>query len=47
MAEPVNKKQKRADYRQAQKENAISELPRKRFYRQRAHANVFSDHNLE
>ncbi|KAJ3561721.1 hypothetical protein NPX13_g8836 [Xylaria arbuscula] len=47
MAEPMNKKQKRADYRQAQKENVISELPRKRFYRQRAHANVFSDHNLE
>ncbi|KAI0907801.1 putative methyltransferase-domain-containing protein [Ustulina deusta] len=46
MAEPLNKKQKRAHYRQAQKENGTSELPRKRFYRQRAHANVFSDHNL-
>jgi tRNA (guanine-N7-)-methyltransferase len=46
MAEPLNKKQKRAHYRQAQKENAPTALPRKKFYRQRAHANVFSDHHL-
>ncbi|KAI0407216.1 putative methyltransferase [Xylaria palmicola] len=46
MDEPINKKQKREHYRQAQKENAVAELPRKKFYRQRAHANVFSDHNL-
>ncbi|KAI1177960.1 putative methyltransferase-domain-containing protein [Nemania sp. FL0916] len=46
MTEPLNKKQKRAHYRQAQKENNLSELPKKKFYRQRAHANVFSDHNL-
>ncbi|KAJ2982086.1 hypothetical protein NUW58_g6520 [Xylaria curta] len=46
MTEPLNKKQKRAHYRQAQKENGITALPRKKFYRQRAHANVFSDHNL-
>ncbi|KAI2633507.1 putative methyltransferase-domain-containing protein [Xylaria nigripes] len=46
MAEPVNKKQKRAHYRQAQQQNAASALPRKKFYRQRAHANVFSDHHL-
>ncbi|KAI1182977.1 putative methyltransferase-domain-containing protein [Nemania serpens] len=46
MAEPLNKKQKREHYRQAQKENAVSALPRKKFYRQRAHANVFSDHHL-
>ncbi|GAW21943.1 hypothetical protein ANO14919_114700 [Xylariales sp. No.14919] len=46
MAEQLNKKQKRAHYRQAQKENGISALPRKKFYRQRAHANVFSDHQL-
>ncbi|KAI1310769.1 putative methyltransferase-domain-containing protein [Xylaria venustula] len=46
MAEPLNKKQKRAHYRQAQIENGISALPKKKFYRQRAHANVFSDHQL-
>ncbi|KAI1124243.1 putative methyltransferase-domain-containing protein [Nemania abortiva] len=46
MAERLNKRQKRASYRQAQKEDGISALPRKKFYRQRAHANVFSDHNL-
>ncbi|GAP87034.1 putative tRNA (guanine-N -)-methyltransferase [Rosellinia necatrix] len=46
MTEPLNKKQKRAHYRQAQKENAHTALPRKKFYRQRAHANVFSDHHL-
>ena len=26
--------------------NATPELPKKKFYRQRAHANVFSDHAL-
>ncbi|KAI3321255.1 putative methyltransferase [Xylariaceae sp. AK1471] len=46
MSEHLNKKQKRAHYRQAQKENGPAELPRKKFYRQRAHANVFSDHHL-
>ncbi|TGJ86259.1 hypothetical protein E0Z10_g2499 [Xylaria hypoxylon] len=46
MAEPINKRQRRANYRQAQIENGISALPRKKFYRQRAHANVFSDHHL-
>ncbi|KAI0112484.1 putative methyltransferase-domain-containing protein [Nemania sp. FL0031] len=46
MTEPQTKKQKRASYRQAQKEHGISALPRKKFYRQRAHANVFSDHHL-
>ncbi|KAI0483907.1 putative methyltransferase-domain-containing protein [Xylaria cf. heliscus] len=46
MTEPLNKKQKRAHYRQAQIENGLTELPRKKFYRQRAHANVFSDHHL-
>ncbi|KAI1811206.1 putative methyltransferase [Poronia punctata] len=46
MSEHLNKKQKRAHYRQAQKENTPTALPRKKFYRQRAHANVFSDHHL-
>lgn len=29
------------------KEDSLTRLPRKRFYRQRAHANPFSDHFLE
>ncbi|KAI0441857.1 putative methyltransferase-domain-containing protein [Xylaria telfairii] len=46
MTEPLNKRQKRAHYRQAQIENGLAALPKKKFYRQRAHANVFSDHHL-
>ncbi|KAK4147496.1 putative methyltransferase-domain-containing protein [Dichotomopilus funicola] len=41
-----DKRQKREDYRAAMKRDDISELPRKKFYRQRAHANPFSDHQL-
>ncbi|KAK3381412.1 putative methyltransferase-domain-containing protein [Podospora didyma] len=41
-----NKRQKREDYRAALQEEASTELPRKKFYRQRAHANPFSDHHL-
>jgi tRNA (guanine-N7-)-methyltransferase len=43
------KRQKREEYRKAQ-QNAgpygTIELPKKKFYRQRAHANPFSDHSL-
>ncbi|CAJ2505315.1 Uu.00g127090.m01.CDS01 [Anthostomella pinea] len=46
MTGPPNKRQKREDYRRAQRETGTSELPQKRFYRQRAHANPFSDHHL-
>ncbi|KAH6678303.1 hypothetical protein B0J14DRAFT_650524 [Halenospora varia] len=47
MAGPPNKKQKRLDYKNSRGEGANGkELPKKKFYRQRAHANVFSDHNL-
>ncbi|KAI5866241.1 putative methyltransferase [Durotheca rogersii] len=46
MPGPPNKKQKRESYRQAQRENGAAHMPQKRFYRQRAHANPFSDHNL-
>ena len=42
---PPPKRQKREDYRKTPGE-APTELPKKRFYRQRAHANPFSDHNL-
>lgn len=41
-----DKRQKREDYRAAMKQEGASELPRKKFYRQRAHANPFSDHQL-
>ncbi|KAI0602127.1 putative methyltransferase [Biscogniauxia sp. FL1348] len=46
MAGQPNKRQKRQDYRQAQRENGTTNMPRKKFYRQRAHANPFSDHQL-
>jgi hypothetical protein len=51
MAGPPHKKQKREEYKKAQ-QNFIDgstksiDLPKKKFYRQRAHANPFSDHNL-
>ncbi|KAL2262730.1 hypothetical protein VTK26DRAFT_268 [Humicola hyalothermophila] len=41
-----NKRQKREAYRAAMRQEGVSELPRKKFYRQRAHANPFSDHQL-
>ncbi|KAK0708167.1 putative methyltransferase-domain-containing protein [Lasiosphaeris hirsuta] len=41
-----NKRQKREDYRISLREEGTTELPRKKFYRQRAHANPFSDHQL-
>ena len=44
----ANKRQRREAYRAAQNAGAEhpTELPKKKFYRQRAHANPFSDHNL-
>jgi hypothetical protein len=48
MVGPTTKKQKRADYRSARQQDvAATEMPKKKFYRQRAHANPFSDHHLE
>lgn len=50
-----NKRQKREDYKKAQESlkgggddsrSGNIELPKKKFYRQRAHANPFSDHAL-
>jgi len=47
MAGPPNKRQKREEYKNAKNEEGHEkELPKKKFYRQRAHANPFSDHNL-
>lgn len=43
---PATKRQKREDYRKAHQETPSAELPKKKFYRQRAHANPFSDHHL-
>nr|POE47411.1 glucose-induced degradation protein 4 like [Quercus suber] len=42
MAGPPKKKQKRSDHRATEE----GELPQKKYYRQRAHANPFSDHDL-
>ena len=41
---PTKRQKTREDYRINKKEDA---LPQKRFFRQRAHANPFSDHDLE
>jgi hypothetical protein len=47
---PPNKRQKRENYRASldklDVENGVADLPKKKFYRQRAHANPFSDHAL-
>ena len=45
MGKARQKQQKREAYRSARGEGA-TELPKKKFYRQRAHANPFSDHML-
>lgn len=50
MSIPV-KRQKRDDYRrqlqEQQEDDKNVKMPQKRFFRQRAHANPFSDHKLE
>jgi tRNA (guanine-N7-)-methyltransferase len=50
MAKSRGRKQKREEYKaqlDKEAEEGVAELPRKKFYRQRAHANPFSDHNLK
>ncbi|KPI46030.1 tRNA (guanine-N(7)-)-methyltransferase [Cyphellophora attinorum] len=50
MTGPANKRQKREEYRKTQfaaQNGGKLALPKKKFYRQRAHANPFSDHNLK
>lgn len=42
-----NKKENREKFRGKKDQDGVALLPRKRFYRQRAHANPFSDHTLE
>ncbi|EHA26636.1 Hypothetical protein ASPNIDRAFT_171146, partial [Aspergillus niger ATCC 1015] len=57
MSQPPAKRQKRAEYRKQAAEAVVAQpdesapvahvkLPKKKFYRQRAHANPFSDHQL-
>ena len=46
MGGPPNKKQKRQEYKEGREDGTHTELPKKKFYRQRAHANPFSDHKL-
>ena len=43
---PPTKRQKREEYRKTHLDNPSTSLPKKKFYRQRAHANPFSDHQL-
>jgi tRNA (guanine-N7-)-methyltransferase len=53
MSAPPPKRQKREQYRKKAAAAAGNEtqgkvkLPQKKFYRQRAHANPFSDHQLD
>ncbi|KAI9713790.1 MAG: tRNA (guanine-N(7)-)-methyltransferase (tRNA(m7G46)-methyltransferase) [Bogoriella megaspora] len=51
MADPPPKRQKRDEYRaakqKADEEGFPLDMPKKKFYRQRAHANPFSDHSLD
>lgn len=49
--EPPTKKLKRSEYRETKRKafddpEDAAKLPKKKFYRQRAHANPFSDHQL-
>ncbi|KAL0934226.1 tRNA (guanine-N(7)-)-methyltransferase [Colletotrichum truncatum] len=46
MGKAKPKSQKREDYRNARSQEGVVDLPKKKFYRQRAHANPFSDHQL-
>ncbi|KAI9681660.1 MAG: tRNA (guanine-N(7)-)-methyltransferase (tRNA(m7G46)-methyltransferase) [Trizodia sp. TS-e1964] len=47
-APPPKKRRKREEYRTAtHNDDASTNLPKKKYYRQRAHANPFSDHSLQ
>ncbi len=47
MTQTAQKKANREKFHNARDTLNDAGLPRKRFYRQRAHANPFSDHDLE
>lgn len=42
----VKRDEYRANLNELNKESSSAALPQKKFYRQRAHANPFSDHSL-
>ncbi|OLN85086.1 tRNA (guanine-N(7)-)-methyltransferase [Colletotrichum chlorophyti] len=47
MGKAKTKSSKRDEYRNARnQQEGVAEMPKKKFYRQRAHANPFSDHQL-
>ena len=46
MGGTANKRANREKYHENKGQDGVAKLPRKRFYRQRAHANPFSDHTL-
>lgn len=46
-AEPVIRENTEVDAVETTASSSIAKLPQKRFFRQRAHANPFSDHLLE
>lgn len=46
MAGPANKRANREKHQATKAQDGLTRMPRKRFYRQRAHANPFSDHSL-
>lgn len=45
--ELTSKQKARENDRARRTKDGVTQLPRKKFYRQRAHANPFSDHMLE
>lgn len=47
MAGTAQKRANREKFHAARDQGNVAQMPRKRFYRQRAHANPFSDHALE
>ncbi|KAL7913291.1 PXA domain-containing protein [Trichoderma velutinum] len=47
MGNQTNKKERRDRFRERRGQDGVVLLPRKKLYRQRAHANPFSDHMLE
>ncbi|KAL6866607.1 tRNA methyltransferase [Trichoderma novae-zelandiae] len=47
MGNQANKKERRDRFRERRGQDGVVLLPRKKLYRQRAHANPFSDHLLE
>jgi hypothetical protein len=46
MAGIAKKRQNREEFHAQRSQNGVAKMPQKKFYRQRAHANPFSDHTL-